>query len=187
MTNQSTPESDELAALAELIHRRNRTEIEITRIINRPAQIGHIGEFIASKVFDVELCESAVEKGIDGAFRSGPLAGKTVNVKFYGKREGLLDINPDGIPDYYLVLCGPTTTEMRSVGKTRPWVITSVYLFDGPALVEKLKVRGVKLGVATSVAKVYWDDAEWYPRPAPGIPALNSGQSAMLKLFAPQD
>jgi len=54
-----------------------------------------MGEWIASKVFDIQLEDSAVAKAIDGRFRSGPLAGKTVNIKIYGKREGLLDTNSD--------------------------------------------------------------------------------------------
>jgi hypothetical protein len=36
---------------------------------------GHLGEWIASVVFDIELESSASAKGIDGRFRSGPLRG----------------------------------------------------------------------------------------------------------------
>jgi len=52
---------DELKRLAELIRKKNEIEREITRIINRPALIGHVGEFMASKIFDIELAESAAE------------------------------------------------------------------------------------------------------------------------------
>jgi hypothetical protein len=42
---------------------------------------GHLGEWIAVQVLDIELEVSAVSAGIDGHFRSGPLQGRTVNVK----------------------------------------------------------------------------------------------------------
>jgi hypothetical protein len=52
--------------LAQLIHERNRISEEIARIIGRPALSGHIGEYIASKIFNIRLEESAISKGIDG-------------------------------------------------------------------------------------------------------------------------
>lgn len=42
---------------------------------------GHLGEWTASKVFDIELEKSAVAAALDGHFRGSPLAGKSVNVK----------------------------------------------------------------------------------------------------------
>jgi hypothetical protein len=48
---------------------------------------GHLGEWIASQVFDIALEVSAVAEGIDGVFRSGALEGSMVNVKWYLKRE----------------------------------------------------------------------------------------------------
>jgi hypothetical protein len=73
---------------------------------------------IRSRVFDIQLEDSAVAKAIDGRFRSGPLAGKTVNIKIYGKREGLLDTNSDHTLDYFLVLCGPKASTLTSKGGT---------------------------------------------------------------------
>lgn len=96
-----------LEQLAELIRKRNALEREIKALIGRPAAIGHIGEYIAATVFDIALEESATQKGIDGHFTDGPLKDRTVNIKWYARREGLLDITPDGLPDYYLVLTGP--------------------------------------------------------------------------------
>src|SRR5947209_19797410 len=97
----------DLADLAELLLRRNKLDEEIARTVGRPALIGHIGEYIAAKVFDITLENSAVNKGFDGRFCKGPLVGKSVNVKWYAKREGLLDIRLDAVPDFYLVLTGP--------------------------------------------------------------------------------
>lgn len=83
-----------LERLASLLGQRNAVDADIASVIGRPAVVGHIGEFIAAEVFDIDLERSATRPGYDGVFRSGPLAGATVNIKFYGKREGLLDIPP---------------------------------------------------------------------------------------------
>ena len=91
---------DELARLADLVKRRNALECEITELIARPASIGHIGEFIASRIFNISLQHSASSKGIDGHFNDGTLKNRSVNIKWYAMREGLLDITPDFLPDY---------------------------------------------------------------------------------------
>ena len=54
---------DELQRLASLIKERNAVENEIAGIIDQPAHSGHVGEFVASRIFDIELPESAVNKG----------------------------------------------------------------------------------------------------------------------------
>ena len=90
-----------------------------------------------------------------------------MNVKWCGKREGLLNINPEGVPDYYLVMTWPKARAMTSRGQTLPWVITEVFLFDAPALVERLRRLGVRLGVATSVRQHEWEAARVYPAAAP--------------------
>ncbi len=77
-----------LVWLAELLRERNRISSKIATLIGRPALSSHLGEYIASKIFDIELYESATHKGADGQFGSGPLRGKTVNVKLYGKKQG---------------------------------------------------------------------------------------------------
>ena len=106
MTNPNN--AADLQRLADLICERNANEVAITGIVGRPAQLGHIGEYIASRIFDIELKQDATHRGSDGHFRSGQLAGKSVDVKFYAKREGVLDIKRKHLPDYYLVLAGPS-------------------------------------------------------------------------------
>ena len=171
--------------MASILARRNAIDEEIATLIGRPAVTGHVWEWIAHRIFGVTLARTAVQKGFDGRFAAGPLATKTVNVKWSGKREGLLNINPDGVPDYYLVMTGPKLAPTTSRGQTRPWVITEVFLFDAPALVERLRRRGVKLGVATSVRKHEWEAARVYPAAAPGARlTLSDAQREMLKLFA---
>lgn len=90
---------EKLKELAELLRKRNEIDSAISSVIGRPAMSGHLGEFIAARIFDIHLAESATNKGTDGQFKNGPLAGKSVNIKLYGKQEGLLDINPAALPD----------------------------------------------------------------------------------------
>jgi hypothetical protein len=172
-----------LERLAELIHVKNKIDDEIAEIIGRPSLIGHIGEYIASEIFKIELEQSAVEKGIDGRFTQGPLKGQTVNIKFYAKRENLLDINPDYLPDYYLVITGSKSGPVSSRGATRPWLISSVYLFNSQKLMNELKNCDVKIGIATSVISKLWDEAEIYPNQSNNIIPLSEEQVRQLRLF----
>lgn len=173
-----------LKALAALIDERNAVSAKITTITGRPAQIGHLGEFIAAEVFDIALELSATNKGSDGRFRSGPLAGKTVDVKWYAKREGIVDLWLRDLPDFYLVLTGPTSSPTNSRQEVRPWLIEAVYLFDARALVERVAARGIKVGVATSVASEYWHAAEVFPRSSCPVLQLDPDQRLALVLFS---
>jgi len=175
---------DELQELANLLQRRNEIDKEISRIIGRPSTIGHIGEFVASEIFGIKLESSATTKGIDGIFTEGPLKGKTVNIKWYGKQEGILDIALSNLADYSLVITGPKSAPLTSKGTTRPLVISYVYLFDMVDLVSELKHRGVKIGIATSVRKSSWDSAEIYPKKANKKLELTEEQRKILELFS---
>lgn len=184
MTKKVRENMNNLERLAELIRKRNEIEKEIAEIIGRPGLINYVGEYIASEIFKIELEQSGSEKGIDGRFTQGTLKGKTVNIKFYPKRENLLDINSDCLPDYYLVLTGPKTSPGSSRGSTRPWVISAVYLFESQRLINELEKRGVKIGTATSVISKLWDEAEIYPNQRNGILLLSEEQIQQLKLFS---
>lgn len=173
-----------LPLLADLIRKRNALEQEITAIIGRPASIGHLGEYIAAEVFKITLSESSVNKGSDGVFAEGPLVGKSVNVKWYGLREGLLDITPTFLPDYYLVLTGMKAAAVSSRGRSRPWLIDAAYLFDAHSLVAQLAIRGVKLGIASSVRNHFWDAAEIYPESRSTLLQLTDEQRSQLALFS---
>lgn len=174
--------NDELAQIAGLLHERNRIDARIAEVIHRPMTSGHLGEWIASQVFDIELEQSASAKAFDGRFRTGPLSGKTVNVKWYLKREGILDITDAETLDYYLVMTGPTSTAASSAGSTRPWCIETVYLFDAQRLLAEQHARGVALGVASSVPNRFWVEAESYPAANPVLP-LSPEQAKALSLF----
>lgn len=173
---------EKLTELASLLKQRNYVDALITAIINRPSQAGHIGEFIAAKIFDIELNQSAAHAGIDGYFRSGNLAGKSVDVKLYGKQDGLHNFSPS-FPDYYLIMTGDTTPASSSRGKTRPIAIEHVYLFNALTLVESLTRKNVKIGIATSVSKTYWQTAEIFPKQANTDLTLNEDQRRLLALF----
>ena len=175
---------NELERIADLLYRRNKIDLALSEIIGRPCQRGHLGEFIASKIFKIKLEVSAAAKGIDGVFVDGPLIGKTVNVKFYGKQEGILDISLDNLANYYLVLTGPKSAPKSSRGYSRPLIISNVYLFDIKKLVDILRKRGIKIGIATSVAKAYWSDAEIYPQLRNNILELDKQQVKLLNLFS---
>jgi len=174
---------DDLAQLAGMIRRRNQLEQEITAIIQRPAQIGHLGEYIAARIFGIALEQSAAHKGFDGRFTVGPLQGRTVNVKWYARCEYLLDINSLDLPDYFLVLTGPKIPAASSRKQMRSWLIEHAFIFDAPQLTEQLRLSGVKIGIASSVRKVWWEAAEIYPQPRSSLLLLADEQRAMLALF----
>ena len=176
-------QDEPIRRIAQLLHERNAIDAEIAARMHRPMTSGHLGEWIASEIFDIELEPSAVAAGIDGSFRSGPLQGRTVNVKWYLKREGLLDTSESVRLDYYLVLAGPLSAAASSRGSTRPWCIEAVFLFDARQLRAEQAGRGVKRGVASSVVKRQWEAAEIFPEPGNPIVAILPRQAEMLKLF----
>jgi len=174
----------ELEKLADLLVEMNSLGNDVSEITQRPVTIVHTGEYIASKIFDIELEESASAKGIDGHFRSGQLAGKSVNIKWYSKLEYMLDITPDSLPDYYLVMTGPKALEATSRGGIRPWLINHVFLFNAAELVIELNARGVKIGVASSVRKHEWQSAEIYPNKRNMVYRLSDEQMAKILAFS---
>lgn len=175
-------EETDLAELAVLLRERNLVDERIGRLINRPMTAGHAGEWIASRIFDIELEPSAVAKAIDGRFRSGPLTGKSVNIKWYLKREGILDMTEAPELDYYLVLTGPKATA-KDVRTVRAWRIDAVYLFDSKRLLTEQHTRGAKVGVASGVREAQWLAAEIYPAATNAALALTEDQRHQLALF----
>ena len=176
-----------LKQLASHLAERNDIDKEIADLIRRPAIRGHIGEWIAQEIFRVTLEKDAARKIFDGRFADGPLAGKTVNVKWYGKRERVLDINPDpdGVLDYYLVMTGPKARATNSRGQTRPLMIKEVFLFDAPALVKEFRVQKRRLGVASYVRQHEWEAAMVYPEAASSARlTLTDAKREELTLFA---
>jgi hypothetical protein len=136
-------DAEPMRRIAELLRERNSLDADIAAIMHRPMTSGHLGERIASQIFDIELEPTANAAAIDGRFRSGPLHGSTVNIKWYLKREGLLDMSESDRLDYYLVLTGPPAAAASSRAATRPWCIEAVFLFDARQLQAEQLERGV--------------------------------------------
>jgi hypothetical protein len=176
---------EQLDRLALLLRQRNALDADIGSILGRPMTSGHAGEWIGSRVFDIELEASATAAAIDGRFRTGPLAGRTVNVKWYLLREGALDMTESDVLDYYLVVTGPPATAATARQRLRPWVITNVYLFDARALAEDLRGRGRRIGTASSVRNEHWAAAEVYPRNGDRVLQLTQQQRDALARFHP--
>jgi hypothetical protein len=174
---------EDLRRLAEAIKQKNLVDTEIARVIGRPAERGHAGAYIAARIFDITLERSASQKGIDGHFASGSLARKSVNIKWYGKMEGMLDVFPDSLPDFYLVMTGPKVAPGPSRGEVRPWIISYVYLFNAAQLIGELKRLGVKMGIATSIRSYLWKMAEIYPAQRNTQLLLSEEQKRLLALF----
>jgi len=145
---------------------------------------GHLGEWIAAQIFSIELEPSAAAAGIDGRFGSGALQGRTVNIKWYLKREGVLDTAKLAALDYYLLLTGPPWAAASSRGTTRPWCIQAVFLFDAQQLRSEQVRRGVKLGVASSVISQQRAAVEIYPMATNPQLTVTSQQAELLRLFA---
>ncbi len=155
--------STNLAELAELIRKRNEIEGRISKIIDRPAEKGHIFEYIASQLFPIKLNKSASKGGYDGIFTDGDLNGKKVDIKYYAINQHLIDLNPEVDRDtYLLIFTGPYQPASSSKGKARPLRIDRIYLFNEKELCDQLFNR-VKIGVATSVKPEYWNGKEIYP------------------------
>jgi hypothetical protein len=182
MTSQT--ELSELQQLADLIQYRNELEKKISAMIGQPAAVGPLGEYIASRLFPIHLMKNATHPSIDGYFYKGPLAPCSVNIKWITVREGLLDITPGFLPDYYLVLAGPppTLTSQLQI-RSRPWKIRSVHLFDANQLVDNLESRGVRVGPASSIRKELWDASEIFPKTSNPLYEITAEQFALLELY----
>ncbi len=174
---------DDLARLAQLLKVRNDIDAVIASHIGRPAEWGHIGEYIAASVFGIVLHRFANHPGTDGVFLAGPQGGRSVNIKWYGALENVLDLALTSTPDTYLVLTGPPRAASSVRGLPRPLIITFAFLFDAHELHTALTARGVRLGAATPITQPFWDIAEIYPRPRNKRLPLSPEQRALLELF----
>ena len=186
---------DNLSLFIELLRERNALDERIANLMGRPVTTGHIGEYIASCIFGITLEGSASNKGYDGRFSDGPLAGRTVDIKCYTKQENIIDLPKDAnltlgvLPNYYLVLTGAKLAAISSRGTHRPLVIESIYLFEAMKLVRELNARAsklgrqIKFGLATSVPKQFWDGSEIYPVQKSNMLVLTSEQKSLLASF----
>jgi hypothetical protein len=117
---------------------------------------------------------------------AGRWLGARSIIKWYLKREGLLDTSEPMLLDYYLVLAGPPSVAVSSQGHRRPWCIAAVYLFDARRLRAEQIARGVKQGAASSVTRQQWAAAEIYPVSCNRAFAVTAQQAEMLALLRPE-
>jgi hypothetical protein len=153
---------------------------QIAAIIHRPMLTGHLGKWIAEQIFEIDM-ERTATLAIDGRFVSGPLRGRTVDVKWRSRRKGLLAVSASETVDYYLVLTGPPAQPGSSRDITLPLCIESVYLFDS----NRLRAAGVKPSNASSVPPREWELAEIYPHTRNSLLEIRPEQAELLRLFAP--
>ncbi len=172
-----------LPRLAELLHARNTVESNIANLLGSAVNLDTVGDCIAATIFGITLIPSAQHREFTGIFASAPLAGKTVDVQWYPRREGVMNIHSDRSPDYYLVLSGPKQESSTARALVNPWIITSVYLFDGHQLLAAVRERGVQIGSHTSVIHQLWEHAEIFPIPRNQLLALTTEQRQLLHIF----
>ena len=170
----------DLEELAKLLERRSAVDSDIAKAIGRRAEKGHIGEYIASRIFGIRLHASASTKGSDGVFTTGPLAGMTVNVKWYTTDDSGADLPKSSGAKFMLVFSGGGPT---GEGPHRPLTIDSVYIFDEAEIMGRLRERGVKIGPSASVRNADWEEAEVYPVGRSPILRLTEDQRRSLELF----
>src|SRR6476661_6125780 len=152
----------DLTHLADLIRIRNYVNSSVSRIINHPAEVGHIAEFLMGEILDIELNAVANTKAIDGVFRSGSLAGKSVNVKYRAAQSRLLNLeeflDPSLHAHFYLSVQGPKSASKTSAGRELPFVIDSIYHFESTLLIPQLAKPG-KAGIGRFVPTALWQAA----------------------------
>ncbi|MEU2664891.1 hypothetical protein [Micromonospora sp. NPDC007220] len=173
--------TETLRQLATLLRDRDELDARMAALTRRSARTGDIGEFIAAQVFDITLADTTIQPGYDGTFRTGSLAGRTVNVKTYGDAFTGLDISPHHC-DFYLILSGPARPP--AAVRHHRWRISAAYLLDSRRLLETLKARGVKIGIATSIRRGDLERAQVFPTSGADAPIrLTPEQTALLSLF----
>ena len=178
MTNKA------IKQIAQFIRQRNQVEADIARLTGRPAQVGFVGEYIAANIFDIQFENQSARKSSDGRFRAGPLSGKTVSIKWYGRQDYILDISANAVADYYLVMTGPLSGENVSKASTRMWSVDLLYLFDAKEMVRQLTVRKSNMGLATAIPKKWWESAEIYPSVNSKLMSLSPAQVEMIAMFS---
>src|SRR2546426_10775398 len=92
------PDNSDLKRLADLLRRYNTIGDAIAGVIGRPAERGHVGEYIAAQIFNITLERSARKRARDGRFMAGGPARRNVHGKKGGEQGGGLDLPARGEP-----------------------------------------------------------------------------------------
>ncbi len=172
-----------LPRLAELLHARNTVESNIANLLGRSANLSTVGDYIAATIFNITLISSIQNGEFTGIFANQSLRGKTVDVQWYPRREGFLNVHAESTPDYYLVLVGPKQESSTARALVNPWLISSIHLFSTHELLIALRERGVQIGSHTSVINQLWERAEIFPVQHNSSLILTEEQRALIQLF----
>lgn len=178
----------QLEQLADLLRVFNSINHALSGLLERSANLGNISEIIASEILHIQLEERANHPVFDGTFSSGPLQGKTVNVKW--RNEGVKAINmkdADTLPDYFLALAGPHKSSIKTKSLYHPFAIKQVCLFEAVPLVQRLKKEGIAIRHQTRIDAGTWEKARIYPVQEGSPLPLTRTQEDLLTLFAHLD
>lgn len=174
----------DLSRLAELVRARNTVESNIANLLGSSVNLNTVGEYIAATIFGITLIPSTQHGEFAGIFASQPLRGKTVDVQWFPRREGFLNLRIEPTPDYYLVLAGPKQESSTARALVNPWLISSVHLFNASELFNALRERGVQIGSHTSVINQLWERAEIFPIQHNTSLILTEEQRSCVRLFS---
>ena len=172
-----------LPRLAELLRARNTVESNIANLLGSNVNLSTVGEYIAATIFTITLISSTQNNEFTGIFASQSLRGKTVDVQWYPRREGFLNVHAESTPDYYLVLAGPKQESSTARALVNPWLISSIHLFSAPELLIALRERGVQIGSHTSVINQLWERTEIFPAQHNSALVLTEEQRLLIQLF----
>lgn len=173
----------DLARLAQLVRARNTVESNIANLLRCSVNLNDIGEYIAATIFGITLIPSTHHSEFAGIFAHDHLAGKTVDIQWYPRREGFMNVHSQPAPDFYLVFAGPRQESSTTRALVNPWLITSVHLFESNELLAALHERGVQIGSHTSIINQFWERSEIFPQARNTILTLTDEQRQLLRLF----
>jgi hypothetical protein len=160
---------DEFIDFADALRRRRAADDDLSRILGRPVERWNLCELVTARALDVELELSSVEWGQVGVFRSGPLAGSRVSVRFYSSLEPLRPTGPEPPCDYHVAIKGPPDTRF-------PELIHRIYLFEVAGIPEEIERRGGSMAQVDET----WDAFEVFPRSFSPWKVLQSDASGLL-------
>jgi hypothetical protein len=178
---------DALNQLADAIRQRDQVEDRIATIVGRPLTVGALNQFVACRIFQIDLEDSAADVWHTvGRFSEGPLAGRSVVVRWISTKTRSLDITQKPLSDDILVIAGSSAPLASLEVDARPWLVERVYLFDAHQLAAELEGRGLGSGSNTPIDRRLWQAAEIYPRQRDGRYLLSGAQRHALGLFGPE-
>gem|GEM_PF-1480306 len=143
---------DELSDFADALRRRRAADDDLSRILGLPVERWNLCELVTARALDVEVELSSVEWGQVGVFRSGPLAGSRVSVRFYSAMEPLRPTAPEPPCDHHVAILGPPDTRF-------PELIHGIYLFEVAWIFEEMERSG---GLMAQVDEA-WDAFKVFP------------------------